>query len=349
MNLQGIIRKFWRKSSAVTEPETDSTDIYELSTNRRNPFLDSLAELTPDDIAPMAEKPKRTMGDMIASLIRTVIMITSVCVFVVSVSTLIRSFIDYRRADDLYGQIAENIFEAGFGDGGDRAVALSPASSQMAAMPDYYTGLSSDAWEIVESDSGGSYNIKFQQMKANLTHLRTINPDIYGYIHVEGTTISYPIVQSDDNEYYLDYAYTGDYMVVGSIFADFRAKEHIEDDRNTVFYGHNINTGIMFNNVTKFFDKEVFENTLIEIYTFDGIYYFKPFSIYDTISTYQYFRMSFADDADFVAFCEQMHANSDIKNDTTFTGDDQIITLSTCTNIGNGRYALHAKLVKVER
>ena len=34
---------------------------------------------------------------------------------------------------------------------------------------------------------------------------------------------------------------------------------------------------------------------------------------------------------------------------TVLVSKDAAVTLSTCTNVGNGRYALHAKLVKVER
>ncbi len=349
MDIQGIINKFRFAKSNTNASEAHTEVVYEISHGRIDTFVESLNELTPDDIAPSKPKQKRTLADFIPSIFRYAVLTVSAVVFIISTFTLVYNFVDYKRADDIYGQISDNIFDESLGSTDPRAVALSQASAKMSAMPDYYTGLSDTAWEDFDADAEGSYNIKFQQMKANLTYLRTINPDIYGYMHIEGTAISYPLVQSNDNEYYLDHAYTGDYMVVGSIFADYRAKEHIEDDRNTVFYGHNINTGTMFHDVTKFFDKEVFESTLIEIYTFDGIYYFKPFAIYDTISTYQYFRMRFEDDEDFVSFCEKMHANSRIKNDTTFTADDQIITLSTCTNFGNGRYALHAKLVKVEK
>ncbi|MBE6610887.1 MAG: class B sortase [Ruminococcaceae bacterium] len=347
MNLKQIVEKFKNNNIPKTHPSDE--EIYDLSTGNRNVFLESLNELTADDLAPAPEKSGRTAGDAVSSLIRTLVLLASAVVFIFSASTLVRSFVDYKRADDLYGEIAGNIFDSDFGASGKRAVSLSPVSTQMTAMPDYYTGLSEDAWEIVDGGSNESYNIKFQQMKANLTHLKTINPDIYGYIHIEGTNISYPIVQSDDNEYYLDYAYTGDYMVVGSIFADFRVQEQLDKNRNAVFYGHNINTGIMFNHVTKFFEEDVFNEKIIEIYTFDGIYYYKPFSIHQTVSTYQYFKMGFATNQEFVDFCEEMKSNSAIKNDTTFTGDDKIITLSTCTNVGNGRYALHAKLIKVEQ
>ena len=355
MNLRDILDKWKRRG----EPEVPAADdgklpeeLYELHRPPHNIALESLDDLTADDIAPPPPKEKKSAGDLISNAIRGVILAVSVCVFAGSFFTLVRTLIDKQKADDIYSDIAQNIFESNLGGSGEHAVSLSPSSKALAAMPDYHTGLDEEAWEDLDDGTGESYNIKFQQMKANLTYLRNVNPDIFGYIHIDGTNISYPIVQGDDNDYYLERSYTGDYLVVGSIFADFRAYKNMDYNQNTVFYGHNIDnitSGQMFNNVTKFFDPELFNNALIEIYTFDGIYYYKPFSIHQTVSTFQYFTMHFPTDADFIDFCEEMHALSKIKNDTTFNADDKIITLSTCTNVGNGRYALHAKLVKVER
>ena len=113
-------------------------------------------------------------------------------------------------------------------------------------------------------------------------------------------------MQGEDNDYYLDHAYTNEYMACGSIFADYRAYKNMEYNRNTVLYGHNMNNGTMFNNVTKFLDEDFFNSTNITIYTLDGIYTYEPFAIFETISTFQYFRMRFQDDADFVSFCEKM-------------------------------------------
>lgn len=349
MNLNDIFRIFKRREAV---PDKNRDDIYELNEINRDedsdPFLHSLKTLTPDDIAPKPQKKKRSASDIVNDLIRRGIIIACAGVFVWSATTIVRSFVDYKRGDDLYGAIAENIFDSDLGSV-KRAVSFSLQSKQNSTLPDYYTGLtaemSDDAYEIESL----SRNVKFEQMKSNLTYLKSINPDIYGYIYIDGTKISFPIVQSDDNDYYLDHAYTGEYMIVGSIFADFRAYKNMDYNRNTVFYGHNMNDGNMFNNVMNFLDKDVFNSTLIEIYTFDGIYTYEPFAIFDTISTFQYFTMYFETDDDFVAFCEQMQSKSNFNKKMTFTGDDQIITLSTCTNVGNGRYALHAKLVNVEK
>ncbi len=52
--------------------------------------------------------------------------------------------------------------------------------------------------------------------------LKEINPDIVAWIYIEGTNINYPVVQSEDNSYYLNRLFNGIYSKVGSIFMDYR-------------------------------------------------------------------------------------------------------------------------------
>lgn len=340
---------FGKKKTAVGTGD----DIYELTPvecSESENFLRSLNDLTPDDIAPAPEKKKMSASELIGEIIRKTITVACVGVFLWSGGTLVRSFVDYKRGDDLYSSIADNMFDGTLG-GGDHAVAMALQSRQSAPTADYYTGLSSDGSELEEEYGTGSYNADFERMKANIQYLQTTNPDVYGYIYVPDTKIQLPIVQGEDNDYYLDHAYTNEYMACGSIFADYRAYKNMEYNRNTVLYGHNMNNGTMFNNVTKFLDEDFFNSTNITIYTLDGIYTYEPFAIFETISTFQYFRMRFQDDADFVSFCEKMQEQSLYNKNMKFTGSDHIITLSTCTNsfTSTGRYALHAKLIKVEK
>lgn len=312
-------------------------------------FLDSLETLSADELAPPPDK-KRSGKDIARGMIRYLAMFVCAFVFLMSLKSLVQVMLDYKRGDDIYGDIASNIFEA---DIGTHAVSPSSKLPQSPIMLDYYTSLFEDAPDA-DISAEAEHNVKFEQIKANLNYLKSVNPDVIGYIYIEDTRISFPIVQGEDNEYYLDRAWNGDFLVVGSIFADCYVDENIENNRNTVLYGHNMLDGNMFNNVMLFFDKEVFDNKVIEVYTFDGIYTFKPFSVFETRATYQYFRTYFTSDEDFLAFCEEMLKKSEVESDATFTAEDRILTLSTCVETGHplygiGRYALHAKLVKVEK
>lgn len=192
---------------------------------------------------------------------------------------------------------------------------------------------------------------KIADIRETLTYLSGSMPDLYGWIFIDGTEVDYPIVQSGDNDFYLNMSPEQTYQEIGSIFADFRNGKDVATNRNTVFYGHNLTWGGMFHDVQDLFEnEEKFRNTLIYIYTLDGICVFEPFSVYEANAYYQYFRTDFEDEADFDAFANEVKSNSVWETGVELTADDRLITLSTCTNRDvDGRYALHARLVQVSK
>lgn len=205
-----------------------------------------------------------------------------------------------------------------------------------------------------DSNSQNSeYAEKLAAMKASLTALKAKNPDVYGWIYAEGTTIDHPVMRGSDNDYYLDHAYTGEALPIGSIFLDYNTKDVLTDNYNAVIYGHNVvavagSKSSMFHDVTKYLDADFFASHKIYIYTMDGVFIYKPVSIYPTTSDYFYYRTDFPNDAAFLKFANEVVANSKVPCGETFSAGDTMITLSTCTNgATDGRYALHAKLVEV--
>lgn len=209
-----------------------------------------------------------------------------------------------------------------------------------------------DAGKSAENDTnGGQYDEQLSQMKASLSALKSQYKDIYGWIYVPETNINHPIVRTDDNNYYLDHAHTGEYLPIGSIFADLTTLDLVTDNYNTVIYGHNVvSTGqsSMFHDVEKFLDAEFFKNHNIYIYTLDGAFIFKPVAIYDTIADDFYFKTVFASESEFLDFAKEKVSNSRIYTGEGFASGDKMLTLSTCTNgAQDGRYALHAKLIEV--
>lgn len=69
--------------------------------------------------------------------------------------------------------------------------------------------------------------------------LREINPDIVAWIYIEGTKINYPIVQGEENSYYLKHLFSGEWNGSGCIFLDFRNDASFAD-RHSIIYGHQI-------------------------------------------------------------------------------------------------------------
>jgi len=102
----------------------------------------------------------------------------------------------------------------------------------------------------VPSDTAGSENETETADTAetegiDFDALRTINPNVVGWIVVPGTQISYPIVQGIDNAWYLRHTFSGEPNASGAIFLDYRNRADFSDSR-IILHGHNMRDGSMF-------------------------------------------------------------------------------------------------------
>ncbi|MBE6632534.1 MAG: class B sortase [Ruminococcaceae bacterium] len=314
-------------------------------------FDRSLDELTEDDIAPAKPIDKATRT---YNTVRIFLIIICLSVFAYCCYLFIYNMIEYKRADDIYISLSDEFFDVerdkGYviSDGVTKMKLLSPS----VAIPIFSEALKLDNSEISKfySEDSSSYNMEFERMKSKLEDLRAQNSDIVGFMYVNGTKISYPVTQYKDNNYYLDHSFDRKTLKSGTIFMDFRNKKDLSENKNIVIYGHNMTNGSMLGGVPKFYKSESFFNdTPIILYAFDGIYTFEVFSIYRTTADYQYFRTAFDSDEDFLSFANEMKSNSVYTKDVELDKDDIILTLSTCTNTHQmGRYALHAKLTRID-
>ena len=334
-----------------SEPDSDSSL-----------FLNSLENLKKDDIKESKPKKAKTTAQKISDAARTVVFFISLGVFVVCIFMLGENLLAKKRGEEIYSNLAEEMFSEDFSMNlgadlsGTYEGGVIPAEKSIQSQPSYTFSkyLEEGSTESEEDDTSllidetQGENEEVARMRAKLNSMKNTNSDVYGWIYVDGTNISYPLVQYTDNEYYLNHAYNGDYLVVGSIYVDFRCDEDITKNFNTVIYGHNITNGTMFNHITKFFNEDFFNNTKIQIYTPDGLYIYEPFAIYETRYDYQYFKTGFTSGQEFVEFASEMQNNSKFNKNMQFTENDRMITLSTCTNGAYyARYALQAKLVSI--
>ena len=73
--------------------------------------------------------------------------------------------------------------------------------------------------------------------QVDFSQLAQINPDIVGWIYIEGTKINYPVVQAENNRYYMSRLFDGSYNASGCIFLDCRSSSDFSD-RHSIIYGH---------------------------------------------------------------------------------------------------------------
>lgn len=188
-----------------------------------------------------------------------------------------------------------------------------------------------------------------KELRKAFYELQAINEDIIGWITIEGTKIDYPVLQAEDNKYYLDRNYRKEHSRAGSIFMDYRNDYASLQDKNIILYGHRMKDDTMFNQLKKYVDKEFFDShSIVYFDTLYDRYDAEIFAVYRTTTDFDYIKTNFESDEEFQEFLNIIEEKSLHKTDVEVTKDDTILTLSTCDYMldpDKGRLVVHAKIV----
>lgn len=178
---------------------------------------------------------------------------------------------------------------------------------------------------------------------AFVQELQNSYPQVKGRIIIENLDLDFPIVQGEDNSFYLNHDYTGAYHPFGAVFMDARNSKDF-DDQNTILYGHNVRSGHVFNSLNKYRDpKYVEENPYIVVDSLQGRLVYKIFAVYDA-DEYEDYRTPNYDEDKWNELLSRIEEKNLIKGDMPEFGE-KILTLSTCSDIDD-RMAVQAVLQK---
>ena len=219
-----------------------------------------------------------------------------------------------------------------------------------------------------EDDSEVSENSK--EILPSFKKLLEINPDTVGYLKIDGTIIDYPVVKTDDNDFYLTHDFYKNESRSGTVMMDYRNKVTKDGhSANMILYGHNMQVGTFFATLgeywrtmydqypegTKSFYKEH------PVIRFDTLYERAEwkifgFGIYNVAESrgevFGYnLKYDFTSEDDFNDYIINIMDRSDIFTDVDLKYGDDILTLSTCywpyENSGNTvRLAIFARKIR---
>jgi len=178
-------------------------------------------------------------------------------------------------------------------------------------------------------------------------------PDVYAWIRIPGTSISYPIAQKKgDNAYYLTHNISGKKKSEGAIYTEnYNSKSFT--DANTVIYGHNMKNGSMFKGLHKYKDRAYFNkyNDVI-IYLPNQTLHYQIFAAYVYDNRHLHMSFDFEDKDVFRYYLNSIlnrkDMNSIVDTSLDITTEDKIITLSTCNANSKQRYLVQAVLISIE-
>lgn len=177
--------------------------------------------------------------------------------------------------------------------------------------------------------------------------LSEINEDIKGWIVCNGCIVNNPVVQTQDNSYYLQRSFMRKENRAGCIFMDYRNESF--EDKNVVIYGHNTTDRTMFGSLKDVLKDEFWtEKGRDRIYLVDtdnSLRIYQIFSYYVVENEDYYITTSFHSEEDYDRFLKTIKARSQGECNVTVTKEDKILTLSTCYGTAGAkkRLAVHAK------
>lgn len=260
-----------------------------------------------DEASQKVLKNKKQMN-IVYKIVRSLCMLIAVVIFVGSSYSLTKSYMEYKKGDEVYDHISA-IFEQD----------VVPKE------------------EISTDSAGETIKVKDQQKEWvwDYNKMLTINPDSVGYIRQENSRIDYPIVQGTDNDYYLTRTVEHTYNKNGSIYVDYRMKTVFET-QNCIVYGHNMWSDSMFGTLIQYSKKEYCEeNPIFDVYAGNKHYRYYVFASFeaDAEGPDEVYRYVFANDKEFVKWQKTIRERSYYQVDWVreLTAEDKVITMSTCT------------------
>ena len=179
---------------------------------------------------------------------------------------------------------------------------------------------------------------------------------LIGWIQIDDTNIDYPVMQTDDNEYYLTHNTEGAYDRNGSIFLD-KDCDIQKPSMNLILYGHHMRSGRMFAGLENYEKKAYWEkhpviefDTIYEEAEWEVMYVFRSHVFSQEEIAFKYYQFIDANsEQEFESNMQEMANMSLYDTGVTARYGDQLLTLSTCDyEEKNGRFVVVAKKVAKE-
>lgn len=287
--------------------------------------------------------PKR--GDSAFDVVRKIIFLLALIVFAVCLYLIGDYYLDRLQATMLYESMQEEL--------------SGHHSTQSSQEPVYETTPQGEVYEYLE------YNHVAEMFLER-------NSDLVGYITIEGTNVSYPVVQRkstdpniNTNDYYLYRAFDLSNNKAGCIFMDYRChfdevlgnRRIADNSQNLLIYGHNMNNQSMFGSLKNYYTNYSYysQHPIITLDSLYKTYEYKIFSVFivdseDTTSEHAFDcwnTFDFESEEAFYEFVNNAKKRNMMKNEVDVTYGDQLLTLYTCNGmLEEARLIVMARLLR---
>ena len=179
------------------------------------------------------------------------------------------------------------------------------------------------------------------------------NKKLIGWLKIDDTIIDYPVMQTSNNEYYLDHNYNQEYDKNGSIFLDKDCSIYPRST-NLIIYGHHMKSGKMFGQLQAYAKESYGKkhgviqfDSIYEKGTYQVMYVFRSQVYNEDDFVFKYYQFIDANSQEeFDSYMKEMAAISLYDTEVTANYGDSLLTLSTCDHSQeDGRFVVVAKKI----
>ena len=192
-----------------------------------------------------------------------------------------------------------------------------------------------------------AYKPDFPDDIESFEDLQAKYPDVKAWLTIYDTKIDYPLVQTDNDDYYMNHDVYGEVQSSGSLFLDYRNSPTFSDF-NTLIYGHHMSERKMFGDIDLFLDEDFFNEHEFGNLFYDGQDHglqiiailevnARDWNIYSPNLQGEELRLQYIehiyDTAKYIrGVSSEAHESVDSSGRTSpLTPDDQLLLLSTCS------------------
>ncbi len=180
------------------------------------------------------------------------------------------------------------------------------------------------------------------------------NKKLIGWLKIDDTIIDYPVMQTSNNDYYLDHNFNQEKDKNGSIFMDAECVAYPRS-QNLILYGHHMKSGKMFGDLEKYAKESYYKehsiihfDTIYEKSVYQVMYVFRTKVLKENEIAFKYYQFIDAGSAEeFNSYMNEMAQMSLYDTGLTAQYGDELLTLSTCDHSQtDGRFVVVAKRIQ---
>lgn len=247
--------------------------------------------------------------------VRFVLSVIAVILFLYSAYKLLGYYVDFQENTNLNGQLIEQ--------------SVSSVSTGRSDSKD--TEPENGAADETANETKPPLLIEASPISVDFDMLKEQNDDVIGWLYCEDTPINYPVLQSDDNSYYLRRLINGEWNIAGSLFMDYRNNLN-NHDWNTVIYGHNMKNDSMFGTLVEYQSQIYYEqHPVMYFLTPEADYKIELIAGFVTPSDSALYDV-YLSEADRTSLYNELFERSDFKSNAyAYDENIQLLTVSTCS------------------